>query len=497
MNGASTNTAQVSSEEEEEEEGGSPPPPTRRAVMKKKETPETSLRRRELNLPVDKIGTARSTSIHMQAYLYKKGVERDISANLDHIVALGNDIILAAHRRNAWVGTSIPAQKSRKSGSSGGRSKSRTIHAEDRVLYSRLRSVIYMNEDATFNRTAETATPFFQWPIDFAKYSSMEQKRVEVENGQETKPISSDVDKEWEHFYGDGIDSQKFLQRRSRKRPRAETVEAHSGTCGRAPGSMMELQGFIQRAWDKAVHIASNTIEINPTATTVSTTSSNSDEDEGSTLGDGIRHASDQISTKEHGGIPDRPRLGQAKAVLRCKNLGIQFQPVCISDNDPYYSCQSCNKRIRYVSRDKVMEHLFGSRDTRACCENLIQEKEKEIVQGIIEKETMHILDNLLHIVFKKAKEHNAQKDKRTRSNWLDVCKSITDALDDPTNACMGNKDDGESKDDVKTFQFSPDILPFPLSKDLVKVALSRLIERYSDNSQPVVVHKGYEQRST
>ena len=435
---------------------------------------------------------------------------REMSGHLDYLIAFGNDIIVAAHKRNNWIaqrnlsmsmldslsaGASstlknkseeceglqsqeAPEEKSRDIKRMRRIENLRKVHAEDTVIYSKLKSVKYMNDESgqQHSQTKNMAdTSLFQWPMDFNEYYSLQQeqhKKKSKEGWIETK-CSSDVDKEWRNYFGDGIDPQEFLQRRSRKRSHAKISSMGSDSIAQGNDhkrrSKLALQEFIQRAWDKAVHIASNTIEISPVddATRLSQNSAS------------LMTMETQRNREEE--MTQRPRRQQDRYALRCKQLGIHFDPIYIDDDDPYYTCQSCKKRIKFVSNEKVMEHLFGSSETKACCRGLIEKKEEDILYGSVEKEAMNLIDNLLHIVFKKFKGVGLQEDKTI--NWINICDAMKETLSDPSN--VSNISEGSKRAGEETFQAQPNMSPFPLNEDLIKVAVSRLIERYDDTCTP------------
>ncbi len=411
---------------------------------------------------------------------YDQYVERDIAASLDQIIALGNDIILADHGRNEWSTKQDGLSKDQREKS---RKPKRLIHGEDRALYSRLSSVNYHNgKEGNKNlKLGRLSSYVFQWPIDFENHPSV-QHPLEETDGME---CSENVDKEWEHFYGDGVDFHYFQQCRSKNKKSAhlDIREIHS-TKNRStasdpipvPGSNMEVEKFIQRAWDKAVHIASNSVKFDsqqrdkdPSSTSLT----NADDD-----CDASSNTSHTSTTEEEGcaiNTNHRTRQIQLRAARRCKELGIEFQPIHVSDDDPYYICQSCNSRIRYESHAKTMQHLFGSweendnKHARGCCEILIRKKEIDIARGVMKKETMQIIDNLLQMLFQDDERSRGIIRKITdRKNWEDVCDIVKHYHD----SAGGN-------DSMQCFEVSADILPFPSSSEMIKVVCSRLVERY------------------
>ena len=442
----------------------------------------------EIEVKASKVAAKKKANkpLSRHSALYKD-VVREMTTNLSQIVSLGNQICIAAGRQNEWMVRSdktprpledAPRSASSSSTETGGGDRNAVhkvaIHAGDRVLYSKLKSVQYIKENieetATRHEATKTPAQLFQWPIDYTEFQKRDKVEWEgardaIRTGQKPKSAKSDVDRDWEYYYGDGVDAQDFSQRRSQKRKIGDISN------GSAPGSMMELQDFIQRAWDKAVHIASNTMAVRAESPQTNVaehldapSGSLNESDDGDTQND---------KTSSHRSI-------QAKAVLKCKQLNIEFDPIYVPDDDPHYTCQSCNERMPYVSNENVMRHLFGSINEKGCCWKLVQEKQHSIAQQILEREAMNIIDNLLHVAFKQAKEESCAKDDENPQthplNWLDVCNAMMETLNKPTNVRWSDIDHN-----IQTMQIDQDMLPFPLSKDVMKVVFSRLIERYDD----------------
>ena len=87
-------------------------------------------------------------------------------------------------------------------------------------------------------------TSLFQWPMDFNEYYSLQQeqhKKKSKEGWIETK-CSSDVDKEWRNYFGDGINPQEFLQRRSRKR-------SHAKISSMGSDSIAQRKDHVDQSW--------------------------------------------------------------------------------------------------------------------------------------------------------------------------------------------------------------------------------------------------------
>lgn len=450
---------------------------------------------------------------HEQSYTLKQEAIKELHHCLDHVVAYGNQIWQDAKRCNNWMKRmeknpeplgfrATPKRDWNFHIQDEVRNPKVAVHIEDAVLYSNLNHVKYVNLYNGYNlersRTKRTPAVLFQWPVD---YDDLEKREVD-ENACEK---SNNVDQEWENYFGDGLDEIDFRRFRSRKRKFSDL--GSSSSCNRLEKEgEREIQDLIQRSWDKAVHIASNVFDTNIT-TNVGENSSTND-----------KQNSEKESGSEHKeAITDR--LVQAQAVLRCKELGIEFDSIYIPKNDPYYTCQVCKKRIRFHSNETIIIHLFGSVTERGCCWNRIRQEQERITQRVLENEAWNIIDNLLQVIFKSLKQRNdEQKDAaEDPMNWLDVCNSMIETLEKATNVRqlmaresdqarqmlgpqeylmhsggsnsvqinstdnLGNKMQQVTQSELQTIQIDQDLLPFVMNKDIMQLVLSRLICRYDD----------------
>jgi len=454
----------------------------------------------------------------------------DMSTHLDHVIAIGNQIIHDAHKRNVWMkrlhdnNGSVNMKETEMTNS-----RNIIIHAEDTLLYSRLKNVQHLHNSIDHHASRddcmhqESSAALFQWPVD---YNDIVAGDTIPAFGASEDDVFASVNDEFERYYGDGVNEQDFQTRRYRKRKRTEIsgCSHHNVTdiSDDTSGSVV-LQDVIRRAWDKAMHIASNTLAYNVrNAEDQNTTQHSTPQTE---LFPDTRSSSDEHKEE----ITDRST--QAKSVLKCKELRIEFDPIYIPDDDPYYKCQCCKKRIKYHSNALIISHLYGSIHKQGCCWNAIREKQEQIVRDIMEREAMNIVDNLLQIVFKTMKQKmDRSSGDRPIMTWLDVCNTMTatlnmardpqmtkhveyqelekeqmaqiakqqnqsvqvdETMDDPEgrSQASNNREDIrgrtklDSSDGIGTLQIDHDLMPFTLSRDVMKVSLSRLIERYHDGN--------------
>ena len=476
---------------------------------------------------------------------------KEMHSHLDHIIATGNQILTDAHIGNNWIKRSnkIPRDTDTRTSSSHGKSSGGSvqmklqrgcqhnvkIHAEDTLLYSQLKNVKFFGLDDArkdamkANVQRELYSSLFRWPADYNDIVARgTEPKVEASKLDEDA-ASVDVDQEFERYYGDGVDEQDFHTRRSRKRKITEISSSSYRTCTGEAETMDEsfsvvLQDMIRRSWDKAMHIASNTLEIRTRKDGGKNT--NLDGNIGD-LDDGPSPSPSSDDFEED----SSDRSIQAKAVLKCKQLQIEFDPIYVPDDDPFYTCQCCNKRTRYHSNERIISHLYGSIQERGCCWNVIREKQELIVKNILEQEAMNIIENLLQITFKTIKqklEHLKGNSRVPVMNWVDVCDAMMTTLNMASTCNTQMKDSSEleklQKEQatqvakqqnqnvinmdmetpglsenwsnvmdmetsnkvetcgaVDTIRLDSNLLPCPLNRDVMKVALSRMIQRYHD----------------
>ena len=479
--------------------------------------------------------TSRSRNMHMTTRSRNfRHLVKEMNAHLDHIIATGNQILIDAHIGNNWIKRlnkiSQDTRTTRMHGKSGsvqmklqlGGQHNVKIHAEDTLLYSQLKNVKFFGLDDArkdamkANVQRELYSSLFRWPADYNDI---------IACGTEPKDSAS-VDQEFERYYGDGVDEQDFHTRRFRKRKITEISSSSYRTCtatGEAntldESFSVVLQDMIRRSWDKAMHIASNTLEIR----------TRKDDGKNVNLDGNTGDLNDKPSSDDFED-DSSDRSIQAKAVLKCKQLQIEFDPIYVPDDDPFYICQCCNKRIRYHSNERIISHLYGSIQERGCCWKVIRAKQELVVKNILEQEAMNIVENLLQITFKTIKQKLENRNKKLRvpvMNWVDICDAMMTTLnmastcniqmedsiefeklqkeqaaqiEKQQNQSVTNMDietpglsnnwskmmdvktsKGRPGGAVDTIQVDPNLLPCPLNRDVMKVALSRMIQRYHD----------------
>mmetsp|Transcript_30516 Transcript_30516/g.35568 ORF Transcript_30516/g.35568 Transcript_30516/m.35568 type:complete len:550 (+) Transcript_30516:1-1650(+) len=456
-----------------------------------------------------------------------KEIKQDFLDNLDHIVALGTQIDHSKSMYNKWIEKNFNRSNHEQSNQSLVKSNSdyfihitdtmssklqsrlpnsrkgvknvsscnRLIHPEDQILYSNMRCVSSHLEKRRWKKqiTPELSiTSLFRWPIhlqssltkkELVKEKCSRKKSGVIEDegsGQEyykTKGISTecdtslDVNTQWDLEYGDGINYKDFIDRFTS----AEKDKKKSNTDGREhlwdeesqDEDELILNDIICKAWEKAVCIASTTVSFKEMDATDDNSNccSQTNEVERLKKQSNIRNSrekSKQQIKNQLEGIP----TNQARSIMICKDLNIMFDPIQVfNDGDGLsYNCQSCKARLRYISNEEVMNHLFGTNGNEldGCCWNIVNLKHFEAIKNTLTRESINIIDGLLHIVFTNAKKRSDQigKDDAIANplNWIDV---INFAREELTSRKLK--------------------VPNILNSNILNVTLRRLFERYGD----------------
>jgi hypothetical protein len=171
--------------------------------------------------------------------------------------------------------------------------------------------------------------------------------------------------------------------------------------------------------------------------------------------------------------LPTEP----VQSVLKCKALGITFDPIEVfnkHDGEQFFTCQVCKRDIKYKTNKQALEHLFGGADGVAgCCWKIIQSKHLKIIKTILDREGLHIVDGLLHILIDRASKKKNEENEKL--NWIDVIQLMEEELASSRNR-KGSKFQSNCFD---THKVRDEILALPLNKDTLEVVTRNAIRRY------------------
>lgn len=301
--------------------------------------------------------------------------------------------------------------------------------SNDKTVYSDMEFVYYTNEHDTCDSS------LFRWPTitHNIKIHHVDKNRI------------------WHEIYNDGINTDDFPI--MQVAPKRRKIQSH-GSVG-----THYLKSMIQSAWERAVETASNTL----VATTEHDRNDNSE----------FMSLRSMISQKN-------------ESILKCMQLQIHFQDIHVNNNR--YKCEICKQYITFKSYPQVLTHLFGSADNRGCCWTLINYNEAIKSTEILEKESMNIVDSLLHPLLNAAKSDDkvsARVNIRKYSpssmliTWKDVCDLYSNIISSSGDTAVNDNTVGESFD--RTIKIHSTTLPIQLNHDMIQIVRQKLLDRYAD----------------
>ncbi len=442
-----------------------------------------------------------------------KGDMSDAIDNIDHIAALGYQILADGHKVDKWLnrfGNSRNEDVSnyhRQPDNILHQDGKLAVHEEDRLMYSKMKNVEYIKHTVTCAvqcMQKRSTLPLFQWPINL---DEIEGRIIKDEVEKARSPFSSFAfisakgscaDEKWDTLYGDGIDEEEFrchcISQKTKQLSSSNNLQGlgdfisntkdHSVSgydCDEPSEMKQALKKFIQRCWERSLHIAFNTFDVkimDSFGDNQETNACKSHLDASNTRGT-MHHEADEESMDEQDECKTHSNLShQAQAVMKCKELGIIFDHICV-DSGSWYTCQSCHKRLKYVSNEQAMNHLFGTQLSKGCCWKMIQEKKRKLAESVLEYEAMSIIDNILQVVLKSKQTYKADKNAGSEDtyplNWRNVCTAMLESLGN----AVDFTDSKEEMSSGKTIQLDPNLPPFPLNGAIMKIVFSRLIDRY------------------
>ena len=395
----------------------------------------------------------------------------------DFIISIGNEITINAHKqklcadkyRNGGSGLSNPEDQNKKRGSINDGLRDVLFHAEDVALYSHgLHAVNYeeiniqksrKKRKVTVSNNETLASPcanyqIFSWPI---KHCTIKEKNFRHD------------DRNWNKFYSDlnflnfDDDFEKdFVESRSRKHSLVEQKHIHDYTgCsirhrknvlgGMGKSDKMEnevLPTFVEKCWEIACGIASNTLEL-------------------------------RRSIHNDKSVSDRSQ--QIKSVKALKALGIQIDPIVFHYEErkgKFYFCQCCHKNMNFTNRANILLHLFGSKESQGCCWKLIKNRQEEKIKAVLQNEAMKILDSLLHLLFEYIESSQSSPENSTQTflTWVDV-NNVTSQISKKTN--LSKEQNQATGIELTPSTIDPKSTLSFLNDETVLPARGRLFRRY------------------
>ena len=198
-------------------------------------------------------------------------VRKDIHDSINQIVALGSEMKYFSqyHQEPRSVNRSERKQRSKRRRRLYKQLGEGVLkHSEDILLYSRIHDFVkhdtrrmheLLNDqrrDKTYMKTEEPQ------PVSMFTFPYTEEKETQIYNGKDDD--QHHIDAGWEELYGDGISEKEFRDSLSRHK----NCGADNSSCnGWIPSNSNKekddvLQDIIENAWQRAVHMASTTMNV-------------------------------------------------------------------------------------------------------------------------------------------------------------------------------------------------------------------------------------------
>ncbi len=410
------------------------------------------------------------------------------------------------------------------------------VHAEDQLLYKDfISSYLQPYSYVSFGKKRFHSVPVyvFKWPRDSIMKRMLKDKQNKV------KLSKTD---HWEEEYGDGVTFQEMKKildvtdNDNDDNPNNSTKYDGDKEGDTIHNEKEAFEEILHNAWDRAVHLASTTVVASASScsnnvnsedsTTNISIASSSNKSRANVSSARFSHSpssfqseddvniseidhddSDTDSIEKLKQMSNRISSNQIQSIMKCKSLGISFDPIKVFDKDgtQFYKCQCCHQDLEFISNEDVYQHLFGSNGNIGCCWKKIKLKHYDIMKSLLEREGIHIIDGLLHIILKhgmkrmrtkhksyqenqsKNDDHNQRRKRQNHGmNWVDILtfmrKELDESIDEcdddkATSTCTNNSNrDGEM---FRTLKVKKDVLPITLNDDVLNKVISRVIDRY------------------
>ena len=142
------------------------------------------------------------------------------------------------------------------------------------------------------------------------------------------------------------------------------------------------------------------------------------------------------------------------------------------------YVCVRCN--IDLLTRERLEQHFYGHGNVRGCCWPLIQKKQRDIIDAILQQQVRIQVDQILALVMRKAKYLVAPSSTARRYfNWYDILQFLQGTMNE------AHVDDGalarSSHPVFETIELSKGKYPLVMNPAILEVVEKRLIDRYAD----------------
>ena len=329
-------------------------------------------------------------------------------------------------------------------------------------------------------------------------------------------------DSEWNFEHGDSIPPILFrMARLSGENPSEEQILRFNNPNATLSKSFTSTditlpqhdipRALIEKCWERAVHIASNTMVV--PVTDASQTAGEASETE--TMGDASWSS---WSKRSLSSLPfDRKMpLSRESCREKCESLGIDIESLRKKSQEKEEisetTCPRCTRS--FSTTDELLDHYYGTTETFSCCRALIRPRHLDLIRNLLQKYAKSQTDQLATIFLSQNRQDDQSTNEKEKGqkpqqllNWKDVHRYMQHAVKNstpiPTNASLNhprtdarhpvqesmnvvsgtticNDEEEQEEDDEETNSSIP-APPLMLNQMVLDAVHRRLIDRYAD----------------
>jgi hypothetical protein len=263
-----------------------------------------------------------------------------------------------------------------------------------------------------------------------------EDYRIYEKRSRRSRRKSPSDDAEWDMQHGDTIHPVAFMNARlSTKRLKTKDIDGpnlsvDTTVCDvsveEAPGALLN------HCWQRAVHLASNPIQ----------------------LDDGDDHPTQTESIE----LGDKVKYSTKKAIRLCESLKLDLAVEELT-------CLNCH--VQFDSTTKLRRHYYGLSNQRGCCWRLIEQKNHELMGQALQAEVIAVSKQVCQILGTTVFRNGVPPTQPLI--WEDVLNVFDSLLEKNSKGQVAN-----------TIQLSSNQLPLGLNSQVVDAVRRRLLDRYS-----------------
>ena len=369
-------------------------------------------------------------------------IRQDINESLDQIVALGSEIksVSQYHPQkdqisdNTTLDVKQRAKRRRRLYEQEG-DDGLFIHSEDRAVYAPICNFV-KQQDRPFRTLINQQKQENKEPQIISMFTFPHTKRQGNRTCNENGGVEHAIDAGWEELYGDGISEKEFRNHLSSHTKSGTDDTSSNGW--KLPESISKsntdedddpVQDMIENAWQRAVHMASTTMNV----TTMKT-----DNEEAST--------STKIARDE--------------------------------------------EKVDGYDKDDVVNGI-GTDEEQESSNSMYEVNQKQgdqyderstLITNILKREATNVIDSILETVLTYVQQFKKEEEP---FRWTDVMDCFQTVMNDMKANCDAFDEDEVTPEEriTQTVQINSNLLPIPLNEEVVNNAFARLRQRYDINA--------------